>query len=600
MSTELSSLDRKLLLEAKLIEKPAIFDGCESSWLPWKTKLLNWLAVVEPRMVELMEIVGRPDGRIDSDSDETKKLGVVLYVILTSLFEGRLLQIVQAVEQRAGFEVWKQVLREMEPKLAHRRLAAIESLLDPDFGGEDGGLYDRILAWEAQVRGYAELTGKTLDSELRAAVLVKRMPVELRQHLQLNAGAFMDDYTKLRDVALSYLKLRTPPTVSHTGPRPMEVDFIKGKGRFSKGMQSFERPRKGDKGKGYGGGGRSIGSSGEEHVNKGKGKARSDPCVNASKGKDRKSVCWCCGGKGHFARDCTSRKGSSKGAALCVDSATVTPPRVAQKVRSEPDASTSVSRTGPEEEFTLPSPWLYAVNNNEQVIMDAQVNNKQLIMDAQNDAEQVTLAIDSGCTRVHICPLTFAEDWPLQSSPPIRMLAATGDTVKHYGKRELWLKVDGALLQMQCEVADVTRTLLSADKLLEEGFVITFSPTGSYMKRDDVVVPLQRDHGLFVFHATVVSPKELLEQQKPNIKTQCLPVEQEVEEQHRTEREFDEFPEIPSVAPAVPREIEEPLLPARAEQLRHALVHLPHCAWCRECLQARGRDDAHLARPPEQ
>ena len=111
MSTELSSLDRKLLLEAKLIEKPAIFDGCESSWLPWKTKLLKWLAVVEPRMVELMEIVGRPDGRIDSDSDVTKKLGVVLYVILTSLLEGRLLQIVQAVEQRAGFEVWKQVLR---------------------------------------------------------------------------------------------------------------------------------------------------------------------------------------------------------------------------------------------------------------------------------------------------------------------------------------------------------------------------------------------------------------------------------------------------------------------------------------------------------
>ena len=186
MSTELSGLDSKLLLEAKLIEKPAIFDGCESSWLPWKTKLLNWLAVVEPRMVELMEIVGRPDGRIDSDSDVTKKLGVVLYVILTSLFEGRLLQIAQAVEQRAGFEVWKQVLREMKPKLAHRRLAAIESLLDPDFGGEDGGLYDRILAWEAQVRGYEELTGKTLDSELRAAVLVKRMPVELRQHLQLS------------------------------------------------------------------------------------------------------------------------------------------------------------------------------------------------------------------------------------------------------------------------------------------------------------------------------------------------------------------------------------------------------------------------------
>ena len=73
------------------------------------------------------------------------------------------------------------------------------------------------------------------------------------------------------------------------------------------------------------------------------------------------------------------------------------------------------------------------------------------------------------------------------------------------------------------------------------------------MKRDDVVVPLQRDHGLFVFHATVVSPKELLEQQKQNIKTLCLPVEQEAEEQHRTDGEFDEFPEIPSVAPAVPR-----------------------------------------------
>ena len=77
MSTELSSLDRKLLLEARLVEKPAIFDGCESSWLPWKTKLLNWLAVVEPRMVKLMEVVGRPDGRIDSYSDVTSR-GAIL------------------------------------------------------------------------------------------------------------------------------------------------------------------------------------------------------------------------------------------------------------------------------------------------------------------------------------------------------------------------------------------------------------------------------------------------------------------------------------------------------------------------------------------
>ena len=150
----------------------------------------------------------------------------------------------------------------------------------------------------------------------------------------------------------------------------------------------------------------------------------------------------------------------------------------------------SISKVGPEEEFALQSPWLYALNNEEQPIMNVQAEDK--------DDKKATLAIDSGCTKVHVWPLNLAESWPLQQSKPIRMIAANGEIVKHYGKRASWLKVDGALLQMQCEVADVTRTLLSADKLLEEGFAVTFAPTGSYMKRGDVTIPLYRDRGLFV------------------------------------------------------------------------------------------------------
>ena len=100
-----------------------------------------------------------------------------------------------------------------------------------DLGSEED-LHNSILTWESKINKYETLTGNKLDSELKAAVMVRHVPPGVRQHLQLNVAVFAEDYLKLRDMFLAYLKVRTTASPS-MGPRPIEIDEydIKSEGR---------------------------------------------------------------------------------------------------------------------------------------------------------------------------------------------------------------------------------------------------------------------------------------------------------------------------------------------------------------------------------
>ena len=140
------------------------------------------------------------------------------------------------ITERRGFEVWRLVARDMEPQVAGRRLAMMETLMDPVF--DDKKPLDSMLAWETEIKRFEEVIGKTFDPEWKIAVLAKKMPWEVRQHLHLHVGEF-DDYHKVRDMVMGFLRARQDdPEVRGRGvqrPQPMEVDSLQNKGQGKTG-----------------------------------------------------------------------------------------------------------------------------------------------------------------------------------------------------------------------------------------------------------------------------------------------------------------------------------------------------------------------------
>ena len=81
-------------------------------------------------------------------------LGRFPFAMLLGLVTGMLFEITAGTPGHNGFEAWRTVVLEMEPVAAGQQLSVLESLLDPDLGGEED-FHRRWLAWERKVQDTA-------------------------------------------------------------------------------------------------------------------------------------------------------------------------------------------------------------------------------------------------------------------------------------------------------------------------------------------------------------------------------------------------------------------------------------------------------------
>ena len=89
---------------------------------------------------------------------------------MASLTQGRSLRLLRTVDQANGFEAWRVIVREWEPRVLSRRLAVLRRLLHPIFGTEDVFM-DSLLDWEADVRRFEALIGRSMEVLIRMAVV---------------------------------------------------------------------------------------------------------------------------------------------------------------------------------------------------------------------------------------------------------------------------------------------------------------------------------------------------------------------------------------------------------------------------------------------
>ena len=82
--------------------------------------------------------------------------------------------------------------------------------------------------------------------------------------------------------------------------------------------------------------------------------------------------------------------------------------------------------------------------------------------------EDGLVRIDSGAS-VNVCPKWFGESTPQESDGLVQLRGADGRTLQDPGKRQIWLKIGNNLRQYDFHVVEVTRPILSASYLCENG-----------------------------------------------------------------------------------------------------------------------------------
>ena len=82
-------------------------------------------------------------------------------------------------------------------------LAQLQEIVHFDFGQEPACVADRMMVFERLLKEHETSSGEALDVQVKCAVLLERVPLELRTHLLLTCGS-RPDYAIMRQTVESY------------------------------------------------------------------------------------------------------------------------------------------------------------------------------------------------------------------------------------------------------------------------------------------------------------------------------------------------------------------------------------------------------------
>eukprot|EP00434_Breviolum_minutum_P037111 symbB.v1.2.032893.t1/scaffold4013.1/size46388/4 len=266
--------DRQKFSEASkvVVKMPEVFgtEDHEADARNWRDFLLNfksWLFYADKTFESgLSNVESNPKNVVSlaAMNEESKAKAVQLYAILTRLLKGKPLRLLRQQDDRNGLEVYRQLCQLYTPQSKTRALSVLQAFMQFPVFTKDKTLSEQILSLERLRSEYTKCSGQDLSDDLCLSVLVRCLPSQLRQHVQLQ---MQDTHTfnDIKNYALSYELTTSSWTTSkvHTelgvipaplpagGPAPMEIDALTAKG---KGKGKFKGKFDGKNGKGKKGG----------------------------------------------------------------------------------------------------------------------------------------------------------------------------------------------------------------------------------------------------------------------------------------------------------------------------------------------------------
>ena len=296
-----TATQRGLIDTSKILGKPSVFAGEPAAWRDWRFAFETWWACLDASAEAMLDFAVNFGTVIDpaTSTADVQELGRVLYLVLAQTLRGRPLDLLKSVAKSNGFEAYRILVAEYEPKTKNTTLGMLQSIMGPTFGATMIQFMTDLVKWENEIRDYNTLSGKTFDEDLMVALVMERAPSEIKLHVQVNA-ANINNYNTLRELIRNYFQAAE----KFKGPSDMDVGAIKGKDK-GKGKETGKYGKPGGKfGKEYGKGGK-FGKPGKDGRGGKKGKDKDvsmkdkSPATSAFQGECRQ-----CGKWGHKAADC--------------------------------------------------------------------------------------------------------------------------------------------------------------------------------------------------------------------------------------------------------------------------------------------------------
>ena len=317
---------------SKVIRMPDCFgtendrDAEQSKWPEFTMGFKAWLYYAEKEYEKELTYVEdnvKTSQPLSSMNEDSKARSEQLYSILTGLLlRGRPLKILRAVNERNGYEVWRQLVVQYSPKTKGRVISVLSAYMNFPAFDKSKTFLEHIQSLERVRTEYRKVAGVDIGDDLQLSVLIRCLPKYLQQHIQLQLTE-SSRYQNVRDAVSSYetvtqswseKKVLTELGVvgsasSASGPAPMEIDAVQqfggyGKGKKGKGKgKSDGKSFKGKNGKG---------SFGYSDKGKGKGKSKNDGKGSWSTSQKFQGHCNFCGKFGHKESDCRKKKGGGK------------------------------------------------------------------------------------------------------------------------------------------------------------------------------------------------------------------------------------------------------------------------------------------------
>ena len=163
-------------------------------------------------------------------TDELQGRALMLYGLLVKNLKQRPLDFVRSHKDRNGYEVYRRLLNDLEPRERSRGLAFMQSMLMDSSWPKHGAFSEQLLQYELQCREYEQATCKELPEDLRIASVLMHAPPELQVHLRLKVTD-TTTYGQIREAISGYMKAsRGWNSVANTqlhgisGMTPMEVE----------------------------------------------------------------------------------------------------------------------------------------------------------------------------------------------------------------------------------------------------------------------------------------------------------------------------------------------------------------------------------------
>ena len=186
--------------------------------------------------------------------------------------------------------------------------------------------------------------------------------------------------------------------------------------------------------------------------------------------------------------------------------------------------------------------------------------------------------VDSGAA-VSVCPFEYAPEIPMSNhSRRATLRTASGAQIEHAGQKTVEFEnADGDSVNINFEVADVTRPLVAVGELQRRGMIVVV-PHGSFVTRGQVMKPqgsnpdLEHSNGAYWMRLTrgengtrTVAPFDLGD---------AAPTSKDLSELQSVEDTIDIARE--DTEANVPMAVATPKEPGAVERSRHELTHMPY------------------------